>query len=118
QHTIAGTVEVGGGQGGAAAPYRGDGGLVDQVGQVRAGESGGGGGDLIQVGVRAEVLAAGVGGQDGGAFGPVGQRDGDLRVEPARTAQRGVQGVRPVGGGKHHEPAGVLESVNIGVQLV
>jgi hypothetical protein len=65
QHAVAGAVEVGGGEGGAAGPDRGDGGLVDQVGQVRAGESGGGGGDLVQVGVRAEVLAAGVGGQDG-----------------------------------------------------
>src|ERR1700759_4224765 len=37
QHTIAGTVEVGGGKGGAAGPDRGDGGLVDQAGQVRAG---------------------------------------------------------------------------------
>ena len=72
----------------------------------------------VQVGVRAEVLAAGVGGQDGGAFGPVGQRDDDLAVEPAGTAQRGVQGVRPVGGGQHHDPAGVLESVHLGEQLV
>src|SRR5207342_835207 len=118
QHAIAGTVEVGGDQGGAAAPDRGDGGLVDQVGQVGAGESGGGGGDLVQVGVRAEVLAAGVGGQDGAALGPVGQRDDDLAVEPAGTAQRGVQGVRPVGGGQHHDPAGVLESVHLGEQLV
>src|SRR6185312_9083080 len=104
-----------GDQGGAAGPYCGDGGLVDQVGQVRAGESGGGGGDLVQVGVRAEVLAAGVGGQDGGPFG---QRDDDLAVEPAGTAQRGVQGVRPVGGRQHHDPASVLKSVHLGEQLV
>src|ERR1700760_4137104 len=118
QYAVAGTVEVGGDQGGAAGPHRGDGGLVDQVGQVRAGESGGGRGDLVQVGVRAEVLAAGVGGQNGGPFGPAGQRDDDLAVEPAGTAQRGVQGVRPVGGGQHHHPAGVLESVHLGEQLV
>src|SRR6185312_1080357 len=114
QHAVAGAVEVGGDQGGAARPHGGDGGLVDQVGQVRAGESGGGGGDLVQVGVRAEVLAAGVGGQDGGPFGPVGQRDDDLAVEPAGTAQRGVQGVRPVGGGQHHDPGGLLKSVHLG----
>src|SRR5256885_794442 len=49
QHAVAGAGEVGGGEPGTAGPYRGDGGLVDQVGQVgqvRAGESGGGGGDL------------------------------------------------------------------------
>src|SRR6185437_5140288 len=118
QDPVAGGVEVGGGQGGAAGPDRGDGGLVDQVGQVRAGESGGGGGDLVQVGVRVEGLAAGVGGQDGGPFGPVGQRDDDLAVKPAGTAQRGVQGVRPVGGGQHHDTAGVLEPVHLGEQLV
>ena len=118
QHPVAGGGEVGGGQGGAAGPDRGDGGLVEQAGQVRAGESGGGGGDLIEVGVGAEVLAAGVGGQDGGPFGPAGQRDEDLAVEPAGPAQRGVQGVRPVGGGQHHHPAGVLEPVHLGEQLV
>ena len=101
-----------------AGPYRGDGGLVDQAGQVRAGESGGGGGNLVQVGVRAEVLAAGVGGQDGGPFGPAGQRDDDLAVEPAGTAQRGVQGVRPVGGGQHHDTWGLIEPVHLGEQLV
>ena len=118
QHAVAGPVEVGGGQGGPAAPDRGDRGLVDQVGQVRAGESGGGGGDLVEVGVGAEGLAAGVGGQDGAPFGPVGQRDDDLAVEPAGAAQRGIQGVRPVGGGQHHHPAGLLEPVHLGEQLV
>src|SRR5580698_928127 len=118
QHPVPGGGEVGGGQGGAAGPDRGDGGLVDQAGQVRAGEPGRGGGDLVQVGVRAEVLAAGVGGQDGAAFGPVGQRDDDLTVEPAGPAQRGVQCVRAVGRGQHHHPAGVLEAVHLGKQLV
>ena len=107
QHAVTGVGEVGGGEGDAAVPDRGQGGLVDQVGQVGAGESGGGGGDLVEVGVWAEGLAAGVGGQDGGPLGPVGQRDDDLTVEPAGAAQRGVQGVWPVGGGQHHHPAGV-----------
>ena len=59
-----------------------------------------------------------MGGQDGGPFGPVRQRDDDLTVEPAGAAQRGVQGVWPVGGGQHHHPAGVVESVHLGEQLV
>ena len=33
-------------------------------------------------------------------------------------AQRWVQGVRAVGGGQHHDPAGVLEAVHLGEQLV
>ncbi len=118
QHPVAGGGEVSGAQHGAAGPDRGDGGLVDQVGQVRTGESGGSGADLIQVGVRAEVLAAGVEGQDGGPLGTAGQRDDDLTVEPARTAQRRIQRVRPVGGGQHHHPAGVLKAVHLGQQLV
>src|SRR4029077_5862456 len=98
---VAGVGEVGGGDAGTAGPDRGDGGLVDQVGEVRAGESRGGGGDLIDVGVGFEGLAAGVGGQDGTPLGPVGQGDDDLPVEPAGATQRRVQGIRAVGGGQH-----------------
>src|SRR6202043_3061288 len=71
QDPVAGGGEVGGGDGDPAGPDRRDGGLVAQAGRVRAGEPGGGRGDLVQVGGRAEGRAAGVGGQDGGAFGPV-----------------------------------------------
>ena len=34
------------------------------------------------------------------------------------NVSRGVQGVGPVGGGQHHDPAGVLEPVHLGEQLV
>ncbi len=118
QHAVAGAGEVGGGEADAARPDRGDSGLVDQVGQVRAGESRGGGGDLVQVGVCAEGLAAGVGSEDGAAFGPAGQRDDDLAVEPARAAKRGIQGVRPVGSGQHDHAVGLVEPVHLGEQLV
>ena len=118
QHPVAGVGEVGGGHRGTAAPDRGQRGLVDQVGQVRAGEPGGSRGDLAEVGVWAEGLVPGVGGQDGLPLGPVRQRDDDLAVEPAGPAQRLVEGVRPVGGGQHHHPAGLVESVHLGEQLV
>ena len=118
QHPVAGVGEVGGGHRGAAGPDRGQRGLVDQVGQVRAGEPGGSRGDLAEVGVWAEGLVPGVGGQDGLPLGPVRQRDDDLAVEPAGQAQRLVEGVRPVGGGQHHHPAGLVESVHLGEQLV
>src|ERR1700761_2041750 len=49
EHAIAGAGEVGGGEARATVPDGGEGGLVDEVGQVRAGESGGGGGDLIEI---------------------------------------------------------------------
>ena len=118
KHPVAGAGEVGGGEGGAAGPDRAEGGLVDQVGQVRAGKSGGGRGDLVEVHVRAGRLTAGVGGQDGAPLGPVGQRDEHLTVEPARAAQRRIEGIRPVGGGQHDHAAGLLESVHLGEQLV
>src|SRR6202007_2215939 len=114
----AGVGEVGGGQRGAAGPDRGDGGLVDQVGQVGAGEAGGGGGGLAGVDAGAEVFAAGVGGEDGVPFGAVGQGDEDFAVEPAGPAQRRVEGVGAVGGGQHHHPAGRVEPVHLGEQLV
>jgi len=64
------------------------------------------------------VLAAGVGSQGCAPLGPAGQRDEDLAVEPAGAAQRWVEGVRPVGGGQHHDAAGLVESVHLGEQLV
>src|ERR1022692_666600 len=118
QDAVAGVGEVGGADPGAARPYCGERGLVDQVGQVRARESGGGGGDLAEVGAWLDILATGVGGQDGTPLGPVGQRDDDLAVEPAGPAQCRVERVRPVGGGQYNYPAGVLESVHLGEDLV
>jgi Aldo/keto reductase family len=103
---------------GAARPYCGQRGLVDQVGQVRAGEPGGGRGDLTEVGAWLDILATGVGGRDGAPLGPVGQRDHDLAVEPAGPAQRRVECVPPVGGGQYNYLAAVLESVHLGEQLV
>ena len=117
-YAVTGVGEIGRCEGDAAGPDRGQGGLVDQVGQVRAGKPGRGRGDLVEVHVRAEVLAAGVGGQDGAPLGPVGQRDDDLTVEPAGPAQRRVEGIRPVGGGQHDHAVGLLESVHLGEQLV
>ena len=64
-HAIARTGKVGCRQADAAAADRTDGGLVQQVGQVGAGESRRGGGDLIQVSVGVEPLVAGVDGEDG-----------------------------------------------------
>src|SRR5206468_864922 len=50
--------------------------------------------------------------------GASGLLDDDLAVETAGPAQRGIQGIRPVGGGQHDHPAGLVESVHLGEQLV
>ena len=57
-------VEVGGGDDVAAVAHREDGRLVDQVGQVGAGEAGRAPGHHAQVDVGAELLAPAVHGQD------------------------------------------------------
>ncbi|OEV39534.1 hypothetical protein HS99_0002285 [Kitasatospora aureofaciens] len=53
---VASRVQVPGCEGGPLGAHRVDGGLVDQVGQVRAREAGGGTGDPIQVHAGARVL--------------------------------------------------------------
>jgi hypothetical protein len=53
-----------------------------------------------------------------GRSGWPGQRDEDLAVEPARSAQGWVEGVWPVGGGQHDHAVGRLEAVHLGQQLV
>jgi hypothetical protein len=118
QDAVAGGVEVVGGDDGAVVADGVDGGLVDEVGQVGAGKAGCASGDDPEVGVGFQVLAVGVHGQDRRAFGLIGQRYGDLPVEPARAQQGPVEGVGAVGGGQHDDAAGLVEAVHFGEELV
>ena len=74
QHTIPGLVDVGGVDDVAIVADGDDGGLVDQVGEVRPRESGGGPGHGVEVDVGSQVLALDVHGQDAGALALIGQR--------------------------------------------
>ena len=47
-----------------------------------------------------------------------GQGDRDLSIEAAGTEQRGVEDLRPVGGGDHDDPLCRIEAVHLGQQLV
>jgi hypothetical protein len=89
------------------------GGLVDQVGQVRADHGGSGGGQGVQVDVGGQRHGAGVHGQDLAPPALVRRGDRDPPVEPAGARQRRVQHVGPVGGGQHDD-ALVVSAGDIG----
>ena len=89
------------------------GGLVEQVFQVCAGEADGGLGDGPQVYVLCQGLLPGVDLQDLLPALDVGQSHIDLAVEPARPQQGGVQDVRPVGGGQDDDALVGGEAVHL-----
>ena len=95
-----------------------DGGLVDQVGQVGARESGGGPGHGVEVDVGSQVLALDVHGQDGGPLGLIGQGDLHLAVEATGTEQGRIEDLGAVGGGHDDHPGGGVETVHLGQELV
>ena len=92
--------------------------LVQDVGQVRAGEAGGALGDLIEVDVAGHGLSLGVHAQDRSAPGHVRGLDGHLTVEAARAQQRGVEHVRAVGSGDEDDVGRGVEAVHLHQQLV
>ena len=95
-----------------------DGGLVEQVGQIGAGEAGRAPGHLVEIDILGQGLAAGMDAEDLQAAGVVGPVDHHLAIETAGSHQGRIQHVRPVGGG-HDDDAGVaLEAVHLGEQLV
>ena len=104
---------------GLAAPAGGQqGGLVDQVFQVRAGKACGPLGDHLEGDVRGQGLFAGVDLEDLLAALDVGQAHIHLAVKAAGTQQGLVQDVGAVGG-RHDDDAVVgLEAVHLDQQLV
>ena len=93
-------------------------GLVDEVGQVGAGEPRGSSGERADLHVWPKGLAAGVDPQDLLPPGKVGPVDDDLPVEAARSQERGVENVGPVGGGEHDYAALGVEAVHLDEELV
>ena len=93
-------------------------GLVDDVGQVGAGEPGRAARDDAEVDVGGERLALGVHLQHGLAADDVGRPDRDLPVEAAGTKQRRVEDVGTVGGGDQDDAALDVEAVHLDEQLV
>ena len=100
------------------APRRQDGRLVDEVGEVGAGEARRLAGDAFDVDALVERLALGVDAQDLDPAAHVGAIEDDLAVEPARAQERRVEDVRPVGGGDDDHVRVRVEAVHLDEDLV
>src|SRR5207248_2117296 len=93
-------------------------GLVDDVGQVGAGEAGRAVGDVLPVDLTGDGLVAGVDPEDALAAVTVGTLDGDVPVEPAGPAKCWVKDVGAVGRTDDNDAAGDVEAVHLDEQLV
>ena len=100
------------------APRGQDGGLVDEVGEVGAGEAGRLAGDAFDLDALVERLALGVDLQDLGPAAHVGAVEDDLAVEAARAQERRVEDVGPVRGGDDDHVRVRVEAVHLDEDLV
>ncbi len=103
---------------GLAATGRQKGSLVDQVGEVGAGEARGATGQNPQLHVRTEGLALGVDLENALPPEDVGCIDHDLAVKTPGTKQSRIEDVGPVGGGDDDDTVVGVESVEFDQQLV
>uniref|UniRef100_A0A0S6YYV3 Uncharacterized protein n=1 Tax=Mizugakiibacter sediminis TaxID=1475481 RepID=A0A0S6YYV3_9GAMM len=87
--------------------------LVDQVGEIRAGEARRAARDHHRLDVGGDRHLAHVHLEDLLAAAHVGQADHHLAVETARAQQRRVEHVRTVGGGDHDDALAALEAVHL-----
>ncbi len=117
-HTVDRLGQVGFGNLVAPLPGGQDGSLVDHVGQVGAGETGGTSGEYLQVDPVGERLALRVHLEDGKATGQVGKVHHHLTIEAPGTKQRRVEDVGPVGRRHQDHTGGRIEPVHLHQQLV
>src|SRR6266576_871067 len=92
--------------------------LVDDVRQLGAGQPRRSLGDALEVHAGPERNLARMDPQDLLPALHVGHVHHDLPVEPARAQQRGVEDVRPVGGGEQDHAVVRLEAVHLDEQLI
>ena len=95
-----------------------EGGLVDDVGQLGTGSTGGHTGDLVEVHVLGDLDLFGVYLQNGLAPQQVGQLHGYTAVETTGSGQGRIKRLRAVGGGQNDDAGVALEAVHLGEQLV
>ena len=93
-------------------------GFVDEVHQVGAGEARRAARDGLEIDIRRQRHLADVNLQDLLAADDVRIRHHDLTVEAARTQQRGIEHVGPVGGGDQDHAFIGLEAIHLDQQLV
>ena len=92
--------------------------LVQQVCEIGAGKTGGGGGDGPQIHARSEVDAAGVDAQDRLATADVRAIHENLPIESARPQQSGIQCLRAVCGRHQNHALPRIEAIHFGQELV
>ena len=100
------------------APRRDQRRLVDQVGEVGAGEAGRQGRDLLRRDVGGELMALEVEIDDVDAPALVRPVDQHLAVETAGAQQRRIEDFGPVGRREQHQAAARIEAVHLDQQLV
>ena len=104
--------------GAAAHAHGAQGGLVDDVGQLRAAGAAGGPADGVEINVRLHLHVLGVHLEVGDAALQVGKLDGDAPVESAGAQESLVQAFGAVGRGQDDHALGAVEAVHLGQQLV
>ena len=92
--------------------------LVDKIGEVRAGEAGCEGCDLVGIDLRREFRFLEMDPQDIGAPLLVGSVHQHLAIEAARPQQRRIENLRPIGGRQHHQAGPGIEAVHLDQQLI
>ena len=100
------------------APRRHDGRLIDQIGDVGAGEAGGHAGDDVEIDIRRELHLAHVDLEDLQPALAVGTVDQHLAVEAPGAQQRRIENFRPVGRGEQDDAAARIEAVEFGKELI
>ena len=116
--TVDGTVDLLPADGGLAVAGGGDGGLIHEVLELSAGETGSTTGDGLEVDVGFERLATGVDAKDALTALEVGKVDGDLAIETAGTEEGLVQNIDTVGSGNGNDAGVAIETVHLDKDLV
>ena len=115
---VDGTVDLLPADGGLAVAGGGNGGLVHEVLELRAGEAGSTTGDGLEVDIGLEGLATGVDAKDALTALEVGKVDGDLAIEPAGTEEGLIQNIDTVGSGNGNDAGVAIETVHLDKDLV
>ncbi len=117
-HSVDGFVERLVGDQGLVVASREQRGLVQDVGQIRAGEPGGSLGDALQVDVGRQRLSGRMDLEDRLTALEVRRLHCDLTVETTGPQQGGVQDVRPVRGRDQDDATGDVEAIHLDQHLV
>ncbi len=93
-------------------------GFIHEVGEIGPGKTCGRTCDVLKVHLALERDAAGVDGKDRHPAALVRQADRYLPVEPSRSQKRGIEHIRPVGGGHDDDFLVGFKAVHLDEQLI